>query len=216
MSFIDKLNFSIIEQRIKKTYSIRFKKYGATPKGVFWKNTFTQDLRLEMIINIVLSFKNLKNAIFCDVGCGYGRLFQKLQSHHLILKKFHYYGIDINNDFINHCITNLSGKNVFFEKSASLDKVTDFTIMSGTYNLCTMDNISIWEKYLSSNLKSSWVNTKRAMIFNLLHKKEKKILNGLYYTEENWIKTFCEKNFGQTKIIKTNLLPDDILILVKR
>ena len=215
MSFIEKLNKSIIEHRIKKAYSNRFKKFGATPKGVFWKNTFTQDLRLEIMINVILSFKNIQNSTIFDIGCGYGRLFQKLQTH-VLQKNFYYYGIDINNELINYCRSNFSGKNVFFEKQSLSNKVADFKIMSGTFNLCTMDNISVWEKYLCSNLNSIWVNTKRAMIFNLLHKKSRQILNGLYYTEKKWIKTYCETNFGKTEIIKTNLLPEDILIKVSR
>ena len=51
MSIIKKLNFSIIEKRLKTAYSNKFKEFGISPKSVFWKNGFTQDLRLELIMS---------------------------------------------------------------------------------------------------------------------------------------------------------------------
>ena len=54
------------------------------------------------------------------------------------------------------------------------------------------------------------------MIFNLLEKNERVISGGLYYSNTNWIKKFSDINLGETKITKSNLLPDDILIIVRR
>ena len=62
----------------------------------------------------------------------------------------------------------------------------------------------------------NWLKTKRAMIFNLLVRKQKGIYGGLYYSNEQWIKKYCEISFGKTKISKSNLLPDDMLIVVQR
>ena len=44
--------------------------------------------------------------------------------------------------------------------------------MSGTYNLCTLNNLSIWEICVSA-LSKNWEKTNVAMIFNLLVKKKK-------------------------------------------
>ena len=215
MSIINKLNFSLIEKRLKTAYSNKFKEFGVSPKSVFWKNGFTQDLRLELIIKILLEFKNLNNNKISDVGCGYGRLLEKLRSHKLLNLNI-YYGIDINQDFINFCQSKFKTKNVIFKKGTLPPCDVDFTIMSGTYNLCTLNNIEVWEKYLCSCLSKNWQKTKKAMIFNLLEKKTRVISGGLYYSNKNWIKNYCEINFGETKITKSNLLPNDILILVRR
>ncbi len=215
MSLLEKLNFCIIENRIKRSYSNRFKKFGATAKGVFWKNNFTQDLRLDLIINAIDSYKVKYNPVICDIGCGYGRLYKKLQSQ-LLWENFHYFGLDINEQFINYCKSNFSAKNAIFLNKSSAKSFSDFTVMSGTFNLCTFDNIIVWESYLCANLKLNWKYTKKAMIFNLLHKNKKQILNGLYYSDKHWIKKFCEINFGQTDIIKSTMLPEDILVKVSR
>ena len=43
----------------------------------------------------------------------------------------------------------------------------------------------------------------------------KKIKQGLYYTNKNWIKEMCEQKFGKTEIILSSILPDDVLIIVQ-
>ena len=53
------------------------------------------------------------------------------------------------------------------------------------------------------------------MAFNLLYQQNKKIDQGLYYTNKNWIKNICEQKFGKTEIIFSTILPDDILIIVR-
>ncbi len=215
MSIIKKLNFSIIEKRLKIAYSNKFKEFGISPKSVFWKNGFTQDLRLELIIKILLEFNNLKNNIISDVGCGYGRLLEKLNSHKLLNFNI-YYGIDINQDFINFCQSKFKRENIIFKKDTSPPCDVDFTVMSGTYNLCTFDNLGVWENYLIDCLSKNWLKTRRAMIFNLLIRKEKCISGGLYYSSDKWIKKLCETSFGKTKISRSHLLPDDLLIIVQR
>ena len=87
--------------------------------------------------------------------------------------------------------------------------------MSGTFNLSVTDNIKIWERYILKNLTNIWKQTNKIMAFNLLQQNEKKIKQGLYYTNKIWIKDICEQNFGKTEIIFSSILPEDILIVVK-
>ena len=215
MSLINKFIFSLIEKRLKKAYSSKYSIHGANPKSVFWKNEFTQDLRLELIINTLQNSYNLQHTSFLDIGCGYGRLLQKMSEHNL-LRNSKYYGIDINEDFINFCKGQYILKNVNFYNKSVLPFNVDFTIMSGTYNLCTLNNLSIWEEYVCQSLSKNWGKTNVAMIFNLLVKNEKVIKDRLYYTNKSWIKRFCEQNLGFTSITKNKLLPNDIMIFVQR
>ena len=212
---IKKLHFFNIEKALKKIYSQKFHEFGASPKSLLWKSIFTQDLRLESIIKIILTFDNLENNKICDIGCGYGRFLEKLQEHKK-LNKIYYNGIDINEDFVSYCLKKYKKENVFFHIASSPRQSVDFTVMSGTYNLCTLNNVNTWEDYLTNCLSKNWLKTKRAMIFNLLVRKQKGIYGGLYYSNEQWIKKYCEISFGKTKISKSNLLPDDILIVVQR
>lgn len=214
MNFFDELSFSYLEYKINNSYTNRLTKYGNSPQGLFWKNSFTQIHRFELIITAINKYSNLKKFTICDVGCGYGKFFEFLRDK---LKKstFQYQGCDLNNKLIDYCTKIYSDENCEFYKKSSPKGVVDFSVMSGTFNLSVTDDIKIWEKYILKNLASIWKQTNKIMAFNLLNQNERKIKQGLYYTNKNWIKDICEQNFGKTEIIFSSILPEDILILVK-
>ena len=214
MNFFDVLSFSYLEYKINNSYTSRLMKYGNSPQGLYWKNSFTQIHRFELIINALNKYYNLKKFTICDIGCGYGKFLEYLR-HKLKKSSFQYQGCDLNNELIDHCTKKYSDKNCNFYKKSSPKGIVDFSIMSGTYNLSVTNDIKIWEKYVLKNLTNIWKQTNNIMAFNLLHQNERKIEHGLYYTNINWIKNICEQNFGKTEIIFSSILPEDVLIIVK-
>ena len=213
MSFFDELSFSYLEYKINNSYTNRLMKYGNSPQGLFWKNSFTQIHRFELIITALNKYSDLKKFTICDIGCGYGKFFEFLRDK---LKKstFQYKGCDLNNKLIDYCTKNYSDKNCKFYKKSSPQGMVDFSVISGTFNLSVTNNIKIWERYILKNLTNIWKQTNKIMAFNLLHQNEKNIKQGLYYTNKNWIKDICEQNFGKTEFIFSSVLPEDILIIV--
>ena len=214
MNFFDELSFSYLEYKINNSYTNRLMKYGNSPQGLFWKNSFTQIHRFELIITALNKYYNLNQFTICDIGCGYGKFLQFLKKK-LNTSTFQYQGCDLNNTLIDHCTKNYSDKNCKFYKKSFPNGIVDFSVMSGTFNLSVTDNIKIWEKYVLKNLTNIWKQTNKIMAFNLLHQDKKKIKQGLYYTNKNWIKDMCEQKFGKTEIILSSILPDDILIIVQ-
>ena len=214
MNFFDELSFSYLEYKINNSYTNRLMKYGNSPQGLFWKNSFTQIDRFELIISSIKKYYNLRKFTICDIGCGYGKFLDFLRNK-LNKSTFQYQGCDLNNKLIEHCSKNYHYNNCKFFKKSSPKGIVDFSVMSGTFNLSVTDDINIWEKYILKNLTSIWKQTNKIMAFNLLHQNERKIKQGLYYTNKNWIKDICEQNFGQTEIIFSSILPDDILVIVK-
>ena len=214
MNFYDELSFSYLEYKINNSYTSRLIKYGNNPKGLFWKNSFTQIHRFELILSALNKHNNLKKFTICDIGCGYGKLLEFLKKK-LNKSTFQYQGCDLNSTLIEYCTKNYSNKNFKFYKQSSPKGSVDFSVMSGTYNLSVTKDIKMWEKYIFKNLINIWKQTNKVMAFNLLHHNEKKIEQNLYYTDKNWIKNICEQNFGKTEIIFSSILPEDILIIVK-
>jgi len=214
MNLLDELSFSYLEHKINNSYTNRLLKYGNNPQGLFWKNSFTQIHRFELIITALNKYYNLKKFTICDIGCGYGKFLEFLISK-LNKSAFQYQGCDLNRRLIDYCTKNYSNKNSCFFKRSSPIGIVDFTVMSGTFNLSVTEDINIWEKYILKNLNTIWKQTNKIMAFNLLHQNEKKIVGNLYFTDKNWIKDICEQNFGKTEIIFSSILPDDILIIVK-
>ena len=214
MKIFDELSFSYLEHKINNSYTNRLMKYGNSPQGLFWKNSFTQIHRFELIITALNKYSNLKKFTICDIGCGYGKFFEFLRNK-LNTSTFQYQGCDLNNKLIDYCTKHYSDKNCKFYKKSSPKGIVDFSVMSGTFNLSVTDDIKTWEKYILKNLANIWKQTNKIMAFNLLNQNERKIKQGLYYTNKNWIKDICEQNFGKTEIIFSSILPDDILIIVK-
>jgi len=215
MNFIKNLYYRLLNKQISSIYKDRFYKYQNTPKGVFWNNRMSQDLRLNIILDKITDNSPLNIISVGDVGCGYGRLFEIIKERKLD-HKIIYYGFDINKEMILFCKNNKNFHKVPFTIGTFPTQNVDYVVMSGTFNLTVIKNIKIWEKYIIENLKSNWNYTKKALIFNCLVNQSQKIQKNLYYTELSWIKNICEQNFGNFECIKHNMLPNDITIIVKK
>ena len=215
MIFIKALIYTLLNKQISNIYTKRFDNYNNTPKGVFWNSKLSQDLRLNIILDKILKIAKNEDFSIADIGCGYGRLYELIRERNLD-GKIQYYGFDINQKLIDFCKKNKNFGNVEFAINAFPFKITDYVIMSGTYNLTPTNNISLWEDYIIKNLTSNWKLVKKAMIFNCLIKEKKEINKALYYTELPWIKRFCENNFGQIEIVKNQLIKDDITVVIKK
>ena len=215
MNFIKNLYYRLLNKQVSSIYKDRFYKYHNTPKGVFWNNRMSQDLRLNIILDKITDNSTLNIISIGDVGCGYGRLFEIIKERKLD-HKIIYSGFDINKEMVLFCKNNKYFHKAFFKIGTFPTQNVDYVVMSGTYNLTVIKNIKIWENYIIENLKSNWNYAKKALIFNCLVDQSRKIQKNLYYTELSWIKNICEKNFGTFECIKHNMLPNDITIVLKK
>ena len=215
MTVIKILIYKLLNKQISNIYNKRFDTFNNTPKGVFWNNKLSQDLRLNIILDKILQNTKSDEFSIADIGCGYGRLYEIIKERKLDVK-VQYHGFDINQKIISFCKNNNNYENVEFAINTCPFKKTDYVVMSGTYNLAPTNNITLWEDYIIKNLTSNWKLVEKAMIFNCLIKEKRKIEKKLYYTELSWIKKICERNFCEPEVIKHNLLKDDITIILKK
>jgi len=210
-------NRALLEAEINIQYSERFKKFGATPKGVFWVSNERQETRFNLILKEIQKISPKKPFLdIADIGCGYGSfaayLFKKLNR-----SEFRYEGIDINEDLIKHCHRNFLEPNLRFAVGGKPSSDKDFIIMSGTYNLATTKNVSLWEQYLFDCLSECWAYTKSAMIFNLQTSKTRKIgSQNIYYARTSDIIDFCVAKLGPTRITRDISLENDATFTIVR
>ena len=74
MFFIKNLIHKLLNKQISGIYSKRFGNYHDTPKGVFWNSSLSQDLRLNIILDKIITISKSSKFSIADIGCGYGRL----------------------------------------------------------------------------------------------------------------------------------------------
>ena len=203
-------NSGLLEAEINTQYSKRFGKFGATPKGVFWVSTERQETRFDLIFKEIQKI-SLEHKVLDigDIGCGYGSfadyLFKKLNR-----SEFRYEGLDINKDLIKYCHRNFLESNLRFLVGGKPSSDKDFVIMSGTYNLATTKDVSLWERYLFDCLSECWAYAKSAMIFNLQTSKTRKIgSQNIYYAKTSDILEFCVTNLGPTRVTRDVSLEND-------
>ena len=73
---IDK-NFKKIFQNIAREYDQNFQNYGDNPKSTGQRNTYTQERRLSVLMEV----GNLERAKILDFGCGTGLLGEQIRKH---------------------------------------------------------------------------------------------------------------------------------------
>ena len=208
---------ALLEAEIKSQYSNRFQRFGATPKGVFWVSTERQETRFDLILKEIQKISPKQTILdIADIGCGYGSfadyLFKKLNR-----SEFRYEGLDINKKLIEHCHRNFLETNLRFAVGGKPSSIKDFVIMSGTYNLASTKNVSLWEQYLFDCLSECWAYAKSAMIFNLQTSKTRKIgSQNIYYAKTSDIIDFCVAKLGPTRITRDASLENDVTFTIVR
>ena len=208
---------ALLEAEINSEYSRRFEKFGPTAKGVFWASTARQEKRFDLILEEIQKISRNHFVLeIADIGCGYGSFVDYLNKH-VTQNRFNYEGFDINPDFIEHCRSKFTEKNLRFIIGSRPSSKKHFITMSGTYNLATTTNVSLWEQYLFSCLSECWAYTKTAMIFNLQTSKKSKISSqNIYYANISDIIDFCVSKLGPTRIIRDERLENDITFSIVR
>ena len=208
---------ALLETGINSEYLRRFERFGPTAKGVFWASTARQEKRFEIILKEIQKISQNHIVLeIADIGCGYGSFVHYLKKH-VNENEFNYEGYDINPEFIEHCRIKFSAANLKFLIGSRPSSKKDFITISGTYNLATTTDVSLWEQYLFNCLSECWATSKIAMIFNLQTAKEKKISSqNIYYANTSEIIDYCVANFGPTRILRDDQLENDITFTVVR
>ena len=204
---------TLINKKLNFLYSNNIKKYGFSYNGVFWNSNFNQKKRFEELLFQLKNFKKKKVEI-ADIGCGYGALYKFLKEKNMS-EDIEYHGIDINNIFIDYCKKYF--KKEFFFLGNFPNKMVDFSIMSGTYNLATTSSLSTWYKYIFTNLEKCLTFSRIGIIMNLQFSEKEKIKNNIFYADPyKIINYFYNSGFNIKCFDSKYFTKDKIYILTKK
>ncbi len=183
-----------LKDKTKAYYSGKFDQFGPTNKGVDWSSPESQIIRFEQLLKII----NIKSYFtIADIGCGYGALFQQLLSSY---ENFTYTGFDLVRVMIESAKTQFSSyKNARFIVSDQPDKVYDFNIASGIFNVSLDIDKIVWKKHFISMLNILNQHSRLGFAFNCLtsYADPEYIRPDLYYADPCEIFHYCKKNFSR-------------------
>ena len=129
-------------QRISALYSGRYRDVGLPDyKKVGWGSVESQDLRFQVLSEIGISVADS----IIDVGCGTGDYYRYLTGKGLAPSR--YTGVDICEDFVRHCRSNLPADGTRFLDGTLEEQdrgvTADFVVLSGSLNLKMKNNYDV-------------------------------------------------------------------------
>src|SRR5262245_51508577 len=119
-----------ILQSVNKYYSDRVKQFGATARGVDWRDEDSQELRFRQFDYL---WGGERRFSLNDIGCGYGALFDYLRCRGF---RVEYCGVDLSADMLD-VGRKLYGRSklVTWHQGSEAPARLDYTVASGILNV---------------------------------------------------------------------------------
>ncbi len=202
-----------IIHKVKDFYQGKLQAYGASAKGVDWRDEATQALRFKQFIML---FEQETQFSLIDYGCGYGALYDYLSD---LPFDFDYQGFDISDDMISvarnrHVMKN----NAEFLTEKKALKPADFVVASGLFNVSLDTNKTEWEEYLLETLFELNKLSKLGFAFNILSAQSDKKHQrpDLYYANPGFLMDYCAENFSRCMVVKQDYHLYEFTLIVKK
>lgn len=197
----------MIEKAINELYTNELKKYGEDDRrSIFWTKD-KQDMRFNLLLGEEYKKSNMS---ILDYGCGLCDLNSFLQRNFYSLR---YNGCDINKNFVEISQGKFPSHNIFMiESSKDIRDNYDIILVSGTFNLLTIESKEEMNKYVFQQLINLFEHTNYMLSVNFLsHLTDKEYqYNGHYYVDPSELYEFSIKNMTKRVTIDTASLPYEI------
>ena len=181
----------------EKFYLASIEKYGVNAKGVNWVSQETQELRFDIILDMLP--KNINTLV--DAGCGFGDFYQYLQNKNIQYTK--YTGIDSL-----HKMCTIASKNT--KQEIILADITKDKLPFAEYYICSgaMNILNTFETHLF--IKNCLQSSQKAFIFNILNgSKESDTFN--YFSIEKIEKIAKDLNVNRIEI-RDDYMQNDVTV----
>ena len=183
-----------ILKQVNNYYSQKIIKNGATPQGVDWNSTESQNLRFEVLSNVINT--NDRFSVL-DYGCGFGSMFEYFKQKY---SDFTYTGFDISQQMIDEAVKiHLNNESSRWLTSIDLNDRFDYTIASGIFNVKLETPDSEWLNYIIDTLHKLNNSSTKGFSFNILTKYSDKeyMKDYLYYADPLYIFDYCKLHFSK-------------------
>lgn len=198
---------------VAERYRRRIARYGAGPRGVFWRNAERQRRRFE-VLAAILDDKE-RGVTVNDLGCGYGALFDFLADLPA-LRGGRYFGYDICPAMLRAARRRSRDPRAVFIDGPRPTRDADYGFAAGTYNLKHHAADATWNAYVKTSLAELWARTRKGLAFNMLSIDSELRQKDLYYGDPGDFLEFCTRALSPDATLLDNLPLTDWTILVRR
>lgn len=194
-------------------YSEKLAEHGETPKGVDWNGEESQALRFEQLCKII---DDRSQFSLNDLGCGYGALHDFLNSR---FSGFSYSGVDVSESMIRSAGRRYSGMSqARFVHSSEPDRVADYGIASGIFNVRLGRSDAEWREYVESALDILDRTSRIGFSFNCLtsYSDAEKMRDYLYYADPCALFELCKRRYSRNVALLHDYGLYEFTVLVRK
>ena len=189
-------------------YNRRYRQYGASPHGVFWKDAEFQRRRYENLITIFDDADHAGGLTIHDFGCGYGAFFDFLKDRPVMYRS-RYIGTEISEPLVAAARERIDDQRTYFVRALSATETADYTFASGTFNMHMRADEADWLAYVKASLAQLWERSRKGLAFNMLRHDAPEKFCDLYYADAELFREFCLQEFStNVRLTNDDPLPD--------
>jgi SAM-dependent methyltransferase len=187
----------------KTFYSTAIEMYGITAKGVNWHSKESQNLRFEIILEMLP--REMSGYSIADAGCGFGDLYLYMQKKKRVPKE--YIGIDTLIDMYSIASERTGCEIVVADICKEKLPSADFYICSGAMNV-----LNDFETYLF--MQNCFATCRVGFLFNVLYGD--KVSETYNYLTRAKIEKIASDLGVSEVIFRDDYMQDDVTVMFKK
>lgn len=202
-----------IINQVNRYYSKKIIENGATPQGVDWNSTESQELRFEVLSTVISDKENFS---VLDYGCGFGSMYDYFKKKY---SQFYFTGLDISEEMIKEALKrNANDKNSAWVTALSTNTFFDYVIASGIFNVKLDNSNEEWKNYITETINKLNAHAKQGFSFNVLTKYSDKefMKDYLYYADPLFLFDYCKTNFSKNVALLHDYNLYEFTIIVRK
>jgi len=202
-----------VERDIAAYFTSIHDESGSTPLGVGWNGKASQRIRFEQLCRIIDPAQPYS---INDLGCGYGAL------HDFLIEGGSppdYAGYDVSEAMIASARQYLTGReNILLGCSSKPDRVADYSVASGLFNVRMGRTDEDWLKFIIATLDEMNRFSSKAFSFNALttYSDAEKMQPDLYYADPLFLFDHCKRHYSRNVALLHDYEIYDFTILVRK
>jgi SAM-dependent methyltransferase len=205
----------IKRSEINDFYREKLKDFGASARGMGWRDEASQHVRFAQVLKIIKDEPFTLN----DLGCGNAEIVSLLESR--FGNRYFYTGYDALNEMITLARRQFKhNRQVEFVEIADYKQLTpaDYSIASGIFNVRNNIRDEEWQAYILQTLRAMSENSRKGFSFNALtsYSDPNLMRPELFYSDPLVLFDFCKIHFSRNVALLHDYDLYDFTILVKK